>query len=399
MRKIRLGVLGMGPRGITFGIKRFLDYDERAEITAICDRDQKAIDYAVQRTGIQCRQYRSLERMLEDGTVEAVINCTDDPDHVSTALPIIGAGKALYLEKPMAQTIEDCDRIIDGWQKNPVVFMVGLELRYCTLCREMKRIIDRGDIGEIRLGNVVDNVSVGGNYYYHGKDRKVSHAKSLMLEKGTHSLDLANWFVGAHPVRVFCSSGLDVFGGSESNQKRCRTCDESGTCPYFVKANDFVLDYGAVAREKEDFCVWAKEIDVDDNGIAIIDYENGARVSFTECQFTPEYSREFTFVGTQGKMTAFYNNEQEFKITVTRRHTKQADVYYPPKVEGAHGGGDRNIIRKFLDLVEAGRPCAVGVEGARDSAAIAIAAFESNRSGKAVSIPRVADIEQQSNRM
>ena len=393
MRKIQLGVLGTGPRGIWFGIKRFLANDERAEIVAICDRNQLALDYAVQQTGVQCRQYSSLDQMLEDSDVEAVINCTDDPDHAATAVPIIKAGKALYLEKPMAQTVEDCDRIIDAWKKNPVVCMVGLELRYCSLCQEMRQIIDHGDIGDIQLGNVVDNVSVGGNYYYHGKDRKESYVKSLMLEKGTHSLDLANWFIGAHPVRVFCSSGLDVFGGSESNDKRCRACDEAATCPYYIKADDFVLDYGAVAREKEDFCVWAEEIDADDNSIALIDYSNGARLSFTECQFTPEYSREFTFVGTKGKMTAFYNNEQEFKITVTRRHSKEAKTYYPPKVEGAHGGGDRNIIRKFLDLVEAGEPRALGVEGARDSAAIAIAALESKKSGKAVSIPRVAEIE------
>ena len=393
MSTVQIGVLGTGPRGIRFGIKRLLENDDRGRIAAICDRDPKALEYAVQQTGVQCSHYRSLQRMLEDPHVEAVINCTDDPDHVSTSIPIIKAGKALYLEKPMAQTIEDCDRIIECWRRHPVVFMVGLELRYSSLCQEMRRIIDRGDIGRIVTAHVVDNVSVGGNYYYHGRDRKESYVKSLMLEKGTHSLDLANWFIGSHPRSVYCSSGLDVFGGTEPNQKRCRSCADADTCPYFIEADNFVLDYGAVAREKEDYCVWAEEVDVDDNSIAVVDYENGARLSYVECQFTPEYSREFTFIGTKGKMTAFYNNAQEFNITVTYRHSQKSDVYHPPRVEGAHGGGDRNIIRRFLDLVEADEPLATGIEGARDSAAIAIAAYESSKTGMPVRIPRVAQIE------
>src|SRR5690606_38991010 len=79
-------------------------------------------------------------------------------------------------------------------------------------------------------------------------------------------------------------------------------------CPYYV---DFFkgskMDYGR-ARVKDDLCVYAEEVDVHDNSLAIIDYANGARISFMECMFTPEYSREFTFIGTAGKMYGFYNN-------------------------------------------------------------------------------------------
>jgi len=148
-----------------------------------------------------------------------------------------------------------------------------------------------------------------------------------------------------------------------------------------------------VARVTPDLCVYAEEVDVDDNSIIVIDYESGARVTYLECHFTPEYTREFTFIGTGGKMVAHYDNEQNFKITVRRRHSKGEDVYYPPRVEGGHGGGDPMIVRQFLDLVEKGEPIASGVEGARDSAAIAIAALESRKKNAPVTIPRVAEVE------
>ncbi|MBT3289018.1 MAG: hypothetical protein HN380_16860 [Victivallales bacterium] len=132
---------------------------------------------------------------------------------------------------------------------------------------------------------------------------------------------------------------------------------------------------------------------MDDNCIVLIDYDNGARLTYIENHFTPEYSREFTFIGDKGKMVAFYNNEQEFVITVTYRHRADQDVYHPPKAAGGHGGGDPMIIREFLDLVERGEPVASGIEGARDSAAIAIAALESKKKNLPVTIPPVAPVE------
>ena len=393
MRKIGLGILGMGGRGIWFGVKEFLR-DARAEIVAFCDRDPAAMAYAIDKTGLHdIRRYARLDDLLADPRVEAVVNCTDDPDHAATSVPILEARKHLYLEKPMAQTIADCDAIIAAWRRNPVVFMVGLELRYCTLCQEMRRIIGQGDIGRIVQGIVVDNVSVGGQYYFHGRDRREAYVKSLVLEKGTHSLDLANWFVGGHPRQVFCSAGRDVFGGDAPDDKRCADCREGATCPYFISAKEYESDYGATLRLLEDGCVYAREVDVDDNSILLIDYDNGARVTYVENHFTPEYSREFTFIGDRGKMVAFYNNEQEFHITVTYRHSATRSVYRPGKVKGGHGGGDPMIVKQFLDLVERGQPVASGVEGARDSAAIAIAALESKKRNAPVSIPPVPHVE------
>jgi len=394
MRKIKIGVLGMGGRGIWFGVRAFLKSDARAEIVAICDRNPAALEYAAAKTGLpDVRQYADLNDMLADPEVEAVVNCTDDPDHAETSIAALEAGKHLYLEKPMAQTIEDCDAIVAAWRRSPVVFMVGLELRYCSLCREMRRIVDRGDIGDIKTGLVVDNVSVGGQYYFHGRDRREDCVKSLMLEKGTHSLDLANWYVGAHPVQVFCSGGLSVFGGHEPNDKRCATCARKDACPYFISGETYESDYAAELMLVEDYCVYAREVDVDDHSLIAIDYDNGARLTYLECHFTPEYSREFTFIGDKGKMTAFYNNEQNFVITVSYRHSKDKTTYYPGKAEGGHGGGDPMIVRQFLDLVEKGDPVASGIEGARDSAAIAIAALESRKRNAPVAIPRVAKVE------
>lgn len=210
------------------------------------------------------------------------------------------------------------------------------------------------------------------------------------MEKGTHSLDLANWLVDSAPTKVYASAGLDVFGGDEPEDKCCHDCKKANTCPYYIDRDRFQMDYGTIIRQNMDLCVYAHDCETPDNSLVLIDYANGARLCYMECHFTPEYTREFMFVGDRGKLEAFYNNEQEFKIKVWKRHEKEPTYYYPPKVEGGHGGGDPGIIKEFFRLIERGVPCMKGVRGARDSAAIAIAAFESEHSGLPVTIPPAA---------
>src|SRR5690606_26174269 len=122
----------------------------------------------------------SLDEFLKFEDMDVVVICTPDPVHAEHTFAALKAKKHIYLEKPMAQSIDDCDRMIEAAKAAGVVFMVGLELRYCTLFQDMKKLIDAGEIGQIVTGHVIDNVSVGGNYYYHGLRRKKEYVKSLM---------------------------------------------------------------------------------------------------------------------------------------------------------------------------------------------------------------------------
>ncbi len=385
-KKIGIGILGLGTRGVYFGANVF-GRREDCELVGLCDIKQEKIDAARAQLKQDIPGSTSVEEFLQLPGLDAVIIATPDRVHKESALAVLKAKKHIYLEKPMAQTIEDCDEIIASWEGTDTVFFIGLELRYCTLMKKMKELISAGEVGAIKIGNVIDNVSVGGNYYYHGLRRKKEYIKSLILEKGTHSLDLANWLIDSSPRRVFALSNLSVFGGKEPDTLRCKNCDKQTGCPYYIDPKGFEMDYEATIKDMDDYCVYSQECDVPDNGLVLIDYDSDCRISYMECHFTPEYSREFMFVGTKGKITGFYNNAQEFKITVLKRHSMQEDVYYPEHVEGGHGGGDTGIANEFICKVKAGKPTMIGVKGARDSAAIAIAAAISEETGLPEAIP------------
>lgn len=376
MDRFKAGVVGLGGRGIYLA-KQFNDHPETT-LVAVCDTNSEALEDAKNEfKDTPITYYSSLDEMCEKEDLNIGVVASWDPAHKENTLTFLKHNLHVYLEKPMAQTIEDCDAILDGWQKSSASMMVGLELRYCTLFQKVRSLLDDDAIGDVKIATVFDHVSVGGQYYYHNNRRKKSFIKSLILEKGTHSLDLLNWFVGSAPIRVYCEGGLDVFGGKEANDKKCRDCAEKDTCHYFKDVDHFVMDYGATLKKTQDLCVWAEEVDVDDNAVVSIKYANGAKASYMECHFSPDYNRQFTLVGDKGKLDAFYNNEQEFVIHLHKRFTDKIETFHPPKAAGGHGGGDPRILKSFIDLVKRNaHECPGGVD-ARNSAAIAIAAAKS----------------------
>jgi predicted dehydrogenase len=142
------------------------------------------------------------------------------------------------------------------------------------------------------------------------------------------------------------------------------------------------------AVKVDDKCVYAKEVDVDDNTIIVIKYENDVKATYTECHFTPDYKREFVFIGDKGRLSAIdkYLPYQDHEITVTYRHSKKVNRYKPVLLQGAHGGGDIVLIESFIDTIfNNKKPLAGGVEG-RDSVVIAEASEKSIATGKVINL-------------
>jgi len=382
--KVRVGIIGLGGRGRYFA--GMFDKNPRATLVALADPNPRALELCRGRWDEQVSYYDSYAEMLNRPDIDTVVVASCDRAHHQNALDVLEHGKNLLLEKPMAQSVEQCDDIIAAWKKAGTLLMVGLELRHCVLFERMWEIIGDGAIGEIKLGWAIDNVSVGGQYFYHGNMRRKDYVRSLLLQKGVHTIDLLNWFMGGRPERVFATGALSVFGGTAANDKRCRDCAEAETCPYFVNHSRFMMDYGA-AVECEDLCVYGQEADVNDQSIVSIEYANGTRGSFIECHFSPEYTREFTLVGTRGKMYALYNNEGNFLIRVSYRHTDHIDEWRPVFSGGGHGGGDQRIVEHFLDCALSGAQQDAEVLAARDSTAVGGTAGESIETGLPVGIP------------
>jgi len=383
----RLGIIGASLRGLVLGLR--MEQESGATVVGVADPSPEALALARQHLGQRPAVYAASDaELFERAQCDAVYIASGDPYHVQNAEVALRNGAHIFLEKPLAQTMTELQRLVWLWERSDRVLMAGLELRQCVVFQEMRRLLDAGAIGRVVMGMAVDNVSVGGMYFYHNRYRRRSYVRSLVLQKGSHTLDLLNWFMGCRPRRVFALGGMNVFGQGRETGTRCRDCTEIDTCRYAVKQGEIELDY-ATSKRAEDVCVYARGADVDDNSLVLIDYGPEARAFYGESHFTPEYTREFTLIGTAGKMTGFYNNDCEFTVTVTRRERPQeTQIYRPrPTVNGGHGGSDVLALREFGRRVRVGDRAEAEFRQVVEGAAIAIAATDAAETGQPVPIP------------
>jgi len=312
--------------------------------------------------------YREL---LARPDVDAVAVASPDNYHEEHAIAALEAGKHVFCEKPLAITIEGCDRILEAWQRAGTRFMVGFNMRYMNMFRTMKEIVESGVIGEIKAVWVRHFVGMGGNFYFHDWHANRENTTSLLLQKGSHDIDVVHWITGQYTARTSAFGGLDYYGGDYPNDLTCTECPERDTCVEVMREG----------RRIE--CAFRKEVDVEDNQVMIMQLDGGIKAAYLQCHFTPDYQRNYVFIGTEGRME---NSQPEMKVWVkTRRSNTErelADRTYEVKPSaGGHGGADPVICRDFVAMCLDGKePVATPLAG-RMSVAAGVCAAESLRSG------------------
>ena len=162
--QLRLGIVGLGFRSPF--VKHWHQPDGDSIITAVADLNQEAIDTFKETIAADVYATNDFQELLVRDDVDAVVILTEDYKHKDHALKVLEAGKHLYLDKPMAISIEDCDEIYRAWQASGQKMMIGFNMRYMPMYQTMKRYIDEGFIGEVKAIWVRHFVGFGGQFYY-----------------------------------------------------------------------------------------------------------------------------------------------------------------------------------------------------------------------------------------
>ena len=160
MRK--LGVLGAGSRAnIIDAVKDFPEW----QIACFCDTDP-AMKAKVNEKYPDARFTSDYRDLLNDKDICAIFILTPDFLHEDHAVAALEAGKAVFLEKPLAISIEGCDRILQTAHATGNRLFVGHNMRYFPVVQKMKEVIDSGLIGEVQCGWCRHFISYGGDAYF-----------------------------------------------------------------------------------------------------------------------------------------------------------------------------------------------------------------------------------------
>ena len=193
MSSITVGLIGAGMiaerhvKGITrendiLGIKAVCDI-EPARAEAIADR------YSIRD---RCSDYREL---LDNDEIEAVVVLAPHHLHEEICIRAAERGKHILVEKPIARTLDEADRIIEAARKADVILMVGLNQRYLPAHRKIKDLLKDGAVGRVLAANADhwEDFLPAGSSWWRSKN---SVGGGCLIGSGVHRLDLLRWYIG-----------------------------------------------------------------------------------------------------------------------------------------------------------------------------------------------------------
>jgi UDP-N-acetylglucosamine 3-dehydrogenase len=196
MEKVRCGVIGLG----WFGEHHVdaLQSLPLAEVTAVCTRRENRLKEIAEKYRVP-KTYTDYHAMLENRDIDMVTVVTHVKDHLRPAIDALRAGKHVFLEKPMADTGDECDRIIEEVKKTDKCFMVGHICRFDTLYALAKEEIAQGNLGKIITMHARRNLA-------KWVTESHLHKISALFGDGVHDLDLMLWYSGSRPMSVYAQT-------------------------------------------------------------------------------------------------------------------------------------------------------------------------------------------------
>ncbi|MEV4223717.1 Gfo/Idh/MocA family oxidoreductase [Nonomuraea sp. NPDC049725] len=367
MEDLRFGVIGLGLR-VSLAVAAHQP-GRGSVVAAVCDTDPATLKEQAARFGdpVTTTDHRDL---LRRDDLDAIIVMTPDDTHEEIAIACLEAGKAVYLEKPLAITVEGCDAVLRAARDTGTRLYVGHNMRHMGVVRLMRDIIARGDIGEPKTVWVRHFVSYGGDYYFKDWHADRSRTTGLLLQKAAHDLDVLHWLAGGYTTRVNALGDLALYG------------DLPRRAPGTPRPEGWLREFDWPPTSRRDL---HHVVDVEDVSVMNMRLDNGVVAAYQQCHFTPDYWRNYTVIGTEGRLENFGDGPGDtVKVwnTGPTGYRDDCDIAYRvPQAQGSHGGADLDIVAEFRRFVREGGVTDTSPVAARMSVAAGYMATLSLRDG------------------
>jgi predicted dehydrogenase len=373
MPKTRYAQVGLGDRSILFTWAITQQYAENSELVAICDSNPGRADLRLvmaQASGAKLASYapEDFDRMVVETKPDVVVVTSMDSTHDHYIVRAMELGCDVVTEKPMTIDAEKCQRIIDTQRATRRQVRVTFNYRYAPYRTQVKDLLMSGVIGDIKSVDfhwMLDTRH--GADYFRRWHRKKRNSGGLLVHKATHHFDLVNWWLSTVPETVYATGSRQFYTpatadryGFSNRSERCLECLESVNCPYFMDLQAegtraiLYLEQEHYDGYFRDRCVFSSEIDIEDNIQAVVNYRNGASMSYSLHAFMPWEGYTVAFNGSKGRLehicmeTSYTSGDGSVPGELIPQGTKISihphfQAAYDVKVDesgGGHGGAD-----------------------------------------------------------
>ncbi len=201
----KIGLLGAGRMGKVYArTLAFLSTD--VTLAAVADPDARAVDALAAQYRIPGR-YSDYRKLLDEAGVDAVVVATPTHTHAEVVCAAADAGKHIFSEKPLAQTLAGCDNAIAAAKRAGVKLQVGFMRRFDPAYVVAKARIDAGEIGKPVIFKGVGRDPGAPSLQFARRES----SGGLIMDMGIHDFDMMRWLMGSEVAQVYSEGGCLVF--------------------------------------------------------------------------------------------------------------------------------------------------------------------------------------------
>ena len=335
-------------------IEAFIHNKERLDLIAVCDpffekAQNKKSEYESQLPSGAVKVYTDYNEMLKDLKPEIVTIATESGKHKSIAVDCLNAGCHVICEKPMALSTDDAQAMIDCAKANNKKLAVCFQNRFNAPVQRVRAAYETHRFGRILHGIVQIRWNRNTAYYKEAPWRGTwEQDGGTLMNQCTHGIDLLQWMMGEDVVRV------------------------QGQTRRFIRP-----------------------IEAEDFGCAILEFASGA-VGIIEGSadvYPKNLNETLSLFGEKGTVVIgglAVNKIETWRFTDaqdvgdTEETVLNPDAADPPTV---YGFGHSALFADFIDAIENNRPPLVSGEAGKKALDIILAIYESQKIGKAVTLP------------
>lgn len=335
MGKIRCAVLGLGRLGY-WHAENLANRIPNAELLLVVDPIEGRAEQVARELGVPAHSTNP-DDAFNHPDIDAVAIVTPTSTHADMIIKAAKAGKQIFVEKPITQTLEEADRVIKAVREHDVFCQVGFMRRFDPAYHEAQRRIQRGDIGK--------------PIYFKGLSRDgnmppasfIEHSGGIYLDVAIHDYDIARFLMGDDIVTVRATGN--------------------------VLMNPFLKDYGDV-----------------DQAMTVMTFRGGGAGDVETMRISPYgYDIRGEVVGTEGIIQIGTMRQHNIQLFTYKGSTYDIIPDFPTKFREAY----LLEMVHFIDSLQNGvRPSCTEEDG-RSALQVAIAATQSFKTGQEVQVDTV----------
>jgi predicted dehydrogenase len=314
---------------------------DEARLTAVADIKHNRADNFSKKYGVPAHyDHRAL---LDRPDIDAVSICVPSGLHAKVAVDALEAGKHVLVEKPIALTLDDADRMIGLAEKKGLRLGVVLQNRYNSPMQQVRRLVDEGGLGRLYLGNACVRWFRPQSYYEDDWHGTWAMDGGALMNQSIHHIDALQWFMGpAASVQAY-----------------------TATLAHEMEAEDVgvaVIKFatGGLGTVEGSTVTWPQNLE---GSVAVFGERGSVKVGGTALN-------RITLWKVAGQL------EQEAEVLTSQRVD-------PPSI---YGYSHREVIRDFAQALLSGHSSGTPGGEARKSLALVLAIYEAARTGREVSL-------------